>query len=291
MIKIFLMFFPVFVLSFFSCSPKVQEQVKVENKVKKDTVVVKKGPRPTPCTMFSDLVDGEDIKGEFVVYRNFLKTKEWDEAYEYWAHAVHKAPGSNGRVKYHFDDGIKIFKHYYDQEKDSLKRLRWIDSINWVYDKRMECFGDEAYVLGRKAFDFYYYFSRDINQDSIFFLFAKAVDLKKEKADYFVINPFSKMLYDQFKAGKIDTATTKYYANILVNAIEYGSTNCKGTECQAWDMIKDYAPNLLDNFEGIADFYPCEYYKKTYLPVFEENKDSCDIVNMVFRKLQWGKCN
>ncbi len=276
---------------FFSCSPKVREQVKEEKPVEIDTQVVDKGPRPTPCTMFSDLVDGEDIRGEFVIYHNFLKTKEWDEAYEYWTHAFHKAPGSNGRVKYHFDDGIKIFKHYYDLEKDSIKRLKWIDSINWVYDKRIECFGDEAYVLGRKAFDFYYYFSNDISEDTIFNLFAKAIDIKKEKVDYFVINPFSKMLYDRFRKGKIDTLKTKYYANLILNAIEYGSANCKGTECQAWNMIRDYAPNLLDNFEGIEDFYPCEYYTNKYIDIFNENKDSCDIVNLVYRKLQWGKCD
>ncbi len=289
--KIFLIPFSIIFILIYSCSPKVQEQVEDNNKVKADTQIVKKGPRPTPCTMFSDLVDGEDIKGEFVVYRNFLKTKEWDEAYEYWTHAVHKAPGSNGRVKYHFDDGIKIFKHYYDLEKDSLKRLRWIDSINWVYNKRLECFGDEAYLLGRKAFDFYYYFNKDISNDTIFNLFARAVDIKKEKADYFVINPFTKMLYDRFRKGEIDTLQAKHYANLIVDAIEYGSANCKVTECQAWDMIKDYAPKLLDNFEAIEDFYPCDYYKNKYLKIFEENKDSCDFINLVFRKLKWGKCD
>ena len=284
------MFSFVFLL-FYSCSPKVQGKVEDNNKVKVDTPVVKKGPRPTPCTMFSDLIDGEDIKDEYVIYRNFLKTKEWDEAYEYWTHAVHKAPGSNGRVKYHFDDGIKIFKHYYDLEKDSLKRLRWIDSINWVYDKRKECFGEEAYLLGRKAFDFYYYFNKDVSNDTIFNLFARAVDIKKEKADYFIINPFTKMLYDRFRKGQIDTMQAKHYANLLVNAIEYGSTHCKVTDCQAWKMIKDYAPKLLDNFEAIEDFYPCDYYKNKYLKIFEENKDSCDFINLVFRKLKWGKCD
>jgi tetratricopeptide (TPR) repeat protein len=56
-------------------------------------------------------------------------------------------------------------------------------------------------------------------------------------------------------------------------------------------MISDYAPNLLDNFEGIDNFYPCDYYKNKYLKIFEENMDSCDIVNLVHRKLQWGKCD
>jgi len=281
------------VLMVVACSPKVEKKMTGTAEVKRDTVKkeVKTGPRPTPCTMFSDLDNGEDIKGEFVIYKNFLKTNEWDEAYEYWTHAVHSAPGSNGRVKYHFDDGVKIFKHFFDNEKDSLKKAAWVDSINWVYNKRLECFGDEPYVAGRKAFDFYYYFSDYVNEDTIFNLFAKAADGKKEKSDYFIINPFSKLLYDRYKAGTIDTNSLKHYANILVEAIDYGSTHCKGQECQAWEMIKSYAPDILDNFEVIKGFYPCEYYRKRYLPLFKGQDTSCDTVNMVYRKLKWGQCD
>lgn len=273
-----------------SCSPKVTEQVVKEEKKE----VVKKvddEPRPTPCTMFKDLEDGEDVKGMFFIFHNFLKTNEYDEALEYWSEAVRLAPGSNGRMKYHFDDGVKIFKHYYNLEKDPIKRKSLIDSINWIYDKRAECFGDEAYVIGRKAFDFYYYFNKDVSQDTIFDLFAKATDIKKEKVDYFVVNPFSKMIYDRFVSGKLDTLDAKRYANYLMNSIDYGIQHCKKTECQAWKMVKDYAPKLLDNFEAIKDFYPSSYYAKKYMDLFKESKASCDTVNLVHRKLKWGGCD
>ena len=277
---------------FSACSPKVEKTITdVEKKQDAVKETVKSGPRATPCTMFSDLPNGEDIKGEFVIYRNFLKSKEWDEAYQYWTHAIHSAPGSNGRVKYHFEDGIKIFKHFFETEKDSLNKRKWVDSINWVYNKRMECFGDEAYIQGRKAYDFYYYFKDYVSEDSIFKLFKMSVDGKKEKSDYFIINPFSKMLYDRFKAGKLDTVELKHYANILVDAIDYGSAHCKGEECQAWKVVMDYAPRILDNFEVIRGLYPCSYYEKKYLPLFHGHSTSCDTINIVYRKLRWGQCD
>lgn len=289
-IKLLLTYF-IFLVLLSACSTKVVEPVKKVEPKNQNTVKIVEGPRATPCTMFSDLRDGEDVKGNYAIYKSFLKNKEFDLAYEYWILAMHKAPGSNGKVQYHYDDGIKIFKHYYEMEKDTSLKKKWIDSIDWVYNKRIECFGDEAYVLGRKAFDYYYYFNKEISQDTIFSLFAKAVDIKKEKSDYFVINPFSKMLYDSFKKGEIDTATTKHYANILVDAINYGSKNCKGTECQAWEMIRDYAPNLLDNFENIEEFYPSDYYENKYFALFEQNKSSCDTVRLAFRKMSWGGCD
>ncbi len=270
-----------------SCSPKVVEKVAPEEK-KVEKKVVDEGPRPTPCKMFKDLEDAEDVKGMFFIFHNFLKTNEYANALEYWSEAVRRAPGANGRMKYHFDDGVKIFRHFYDIEKDPLKRKSWLDSIDWVYNKRVECFGEDAYVLGRKAFDYYYYFNKDVSQDTIFTMFAKAVDAKKEKTDYFVINPFSKMIYDRFVVAKLDTIDAKRYANYLVDAIEYGSAHCKGTECQAWDMIKDYAPKLLDNFEAIKGFYPSDYYVKKYLKILNNSAESCDTINLVHRKLMWG---
>jgi tetratricopeptide (TPR) repeat protein len=56
-------------------------------------------------------------------------------------------------------------------------------------------------------------------------------------------------------------------------------------------MIKDYANKLLGYYEGIDEFYACDYYKNKYLPLFEHNKGSCDTVHLVHRKLLRGACD
>jgi hypothetical protein len=270
-------------------APKVVENVETVPTVEKEDTL--SGIRATPCKMFSDFPDAMDIMSQFTNYRNFLKVNDYSQAYEYWTKAFHKAPGANGKMKYHFDDGIKIFKYFYEKEPDSLKKIRWIDSVDYVYNKRLGCFDEEATVAGRKAFDYYYSFGNYKSPDTIYNLFKKSVDLKKEKSDYYVINPFSKILLERFEAKQTDTAEAKYYANILIDAIKYGSTNCQGKDCKAWDVIKDYAPYLLESFEQIQDFYKPEFYKEKYLAYYLKNGNDCDTVDLVYRKLVWGGCN
>ncbi len=285
------LFLAMIILSFYalSCTPKIVEKTEVKEEKKETVVEVKEVERPTPCTMFKDRIDGEEVEEYYVIYKQFLKNSEFDQAYDYWSKAFRKAPGSNGVATYHFDDGVEIFKHYYS--KETKNRKRWIDSIDMVYDKRIECFGDEAYTLESKAFDYYFYLKEDVEEDSIFNFVARAADIKKEKTDYFVINPFTSIMYNKFINGELDTATTKHYANILIDAIDYGVSHCKGEECDYWQDIVNYAPYLLDNFEGFKDFYPTSYYKKKYLTMFENSNKDCDTVNLVYRKLKWGGCD
>ncbi|MEZ4907461.1 MAG: hypothetical protein R2771_07440 [Saprospiraceae bacterium] len=286
-----LVFFIILInLAFISCSPKVvntKESVTIEDKTTE--VKVNDESRPTPCVMFTDLVDGEDVMSDFSVYRNLLKSGEYKNAFEYWERAFHKAPGANGKVKYHFDDGVKFYKYFYDNENDPELKLRWIDSVYYIYQKRIECFGDEAYSKGRKAFDYYYYFSDNVNKDTIFNLFAEAVKGQKDHTEYFIINPFSKMLLDRFDKGELDTMEAKLYVNYLTNSIENGLQNCKGQDCESWKIIDDYAPYLLESFESVEDIYPPSYYGGRYFDYYLENPNSCDTIDLVYRKLVWGK--
>ena len=292
--KIKIIFFlSILILIVLSCSPKITSEVveinETEQKPKKEVPV--NINRASPCKMFSDYSDAMDIMSDFTNYRNFIKVEDYSQAYDYWRKAFYKAPGANGRIRYHFDDGVRIFKHFYEVEPDSLKKMRWLDSIDHVYDKRIECFGDESTVAARRAFEYYYSFADVKSADTIYNLFKKAAEIDEKKTDYFVINPFSRMLLDRFEAQVIDTAEAKHYANIMIDAIKYGSENCNGDECKAWEVIKDYAPYLLESFEQIEDFYPPEFYKDKYLGYYMNNRNSCDTVDLVYRKLIWGGCN
>lgn len=275
--------------AFLSCTPKTVEKV-VEEKAPKPKAVEEKKERLTPCKTFDDINNREDVETAFVLYRDQMKLNLPEKAYPLWQVAMHGAPGSNGRVEYHYEDGLRIFKHFYDKSEDSLEQRRWLDSIEWVYDKRMECFGQEDYLAGRKAFDYYYYYNKHVSQDSIYAMFKKSIDGKKEKSDYFVVNPFVKLLNDRYRDSLIDFAEAQHYANQLLDILEYGTNNCKGSECQAWDIINEYAPNLLENFEGEEDFYDCEYYTKKYYQLYLENPEDCDVVNNAYRHMRWGKC-
>ena len=275
-----------------SCSPVIITEIeKPPVEETPEQVFQTEDNRATPCKMLMDFRHSEELEGYFWIFRNSLRLGDYDHAYEYWKKAFHTAPGANGKVRYHFDDGIRIFKHFYDNEQDAQKKLRWLDSIDYVYDKRLECFGETAHVAGRRAFDYYYSFGEHRSIDTIYSLFRASADIDRKETEYFVINPFSRILLDLFIDGVIDTLEAKHYANILIDAIDYGYANCKGDICSAWETVKEYAPFILESFEPIRDFYPADYYRKKYMSLYTKNITSCDSVDLIIRKLMWGGHN
>ena len=271
-----------------SCTPKVQEVVPDPAPV----VEVKVPETPdNPCGTLQDLSGAakEETENAYVLYRDNIKLQDWDEAFRLWKKAYYGAPAANGRIKYQFEDGIKIYKHFYDNETDPGLKREYMDSIMAIYDKRVECYGERYYVTGRKAFDYYYSFYSQIELDSIYEMFKVAVDGKKQRADYFVINPFTKILSDKIVAGDIDMDEGRYFAGLLLDAIAYG--NASGKNKEAWAIINEYAPPRLENLEGIKGFYDCQYYKDKYYALYQADPENCEIINRAYSRMLWGDCD
>lgn len=277
-------------ISFFSCSPKLNE-VKTDATVKVDTIPVKQEPK-SPCISFADLsgYDRERAETAFVLYKDYMKANNFEEAIKHWKLAYSLAPGSNGRVKYHFEDGANIYKRLYDNTTDPTLKKHYVDTIMMIYDKKKECFGDEAYINGIKGFDYFYYYSEYTTPEQTFNLLKSNFDVKGKNADYFVINPFTKLLFDKVTEGKVSNIEGRKYADLILKAIENGKSTCKGKTCEAWEIIEEYAPDRLDALEGVDDFYDCAYYAKKYYALYKQFPDSCEIINLAYARMLRGNC-
>lgn len=279
-----LLFLFVFTL-FVACTPKTTTKVQ---EVPKENTGIDESVDPT-CRQFKHLGSKKQEALEaFVLYRDFLKAKDYEESYSYWKTAFKLAPGSDGRKKYHYDDGVKLFSHFYKNAAEADKKM-WVDSIKMLYDRRKQCFGDDSYLAGRQAFDLYYNFKDHADLDYIWNLFKQSIDAKGEKADYFIVNPMTKLLIDKTGDKSLSLEESKKYANMLWSVIKYGTANC-GDKCETWDVINSYAPDRLESLEGIEGFYDCEYYKNKYYPIYLENIDNCEVVERVKARLIRGNC-
>jgi hypothetical protein len=276
-----------------ACSPKISELA--EEDVVTETVQeenVKSEP-VNPCATFDDLPGYERGQAEtaFVLYRDYMKAENYQEALNQWKIAYSTAPGSNGRVKYHFDDGVKIYKYFYDNTQDETLQRAYVDTVLMILDKRKECFGDEAYVNGLKGFNLYYYFSRHAGSMDIYKMLKSNIDVKGKNADYFVINPFTKLLYDGVMSGDISYEEGRKYAKLILQNIENGKATCKGQICDAWAVIEEYAPDRLESLEALDDFYDCAYYTDKYFTLYKQYPDSCDIINLAYSRMVRAQCN
>jgi hypothetical protein len=278
---------------FIACSPKIGAPLEETKEEVQHEEMSPPEEDTGPCSTFNNLdpMGKDQAETAYVLYKDQVNMKDYEAAYPLWKKAFTLAPAANGRVTYQFDDGIKIFDHFFQKASSEEVKKQYLDSIMSVYDKRIECLGDEAYVAGRKAFDYYYKYRDYTNDTEIFNLFKKALDEKGEKADYFILNPFSSLLYAKVLEESITKEEGSMYAEKVLTAVKYGTANCENGSCEAWEIINEYSPPLLENLEGLEDFYSCDYYLDKYYNLFQSNPESCDTINLVYRKFLWAKCD
>jgi len=247
----------------------------------------------TPCTTLADIDPAirSSTEDAFTLYRDEIRAKDYSAAKVIWKQAYFTAPGSNGKMKVHFDDGIKIYDYLYGIETDSLAKGMLVDTILGVYDKRLECFEDDGTILARKAFNSYYKYQDYTDEDEVFEMFREVVRLKDLQTDYFAINPLSRLLYDRVLSEEISYEEASPLALKIFDIVEEGLATCKGEYCDAWNVINEYSPPLLSQLEGLKGFYSCDYFMDRYFDQYLADSTDCDNVSEVYLKMLWGGCD
>jgi tetratricopeptide (TPR) repeat protein len=284
--------FSFLLIALYGCSPAVTTPIVTEEKPSKPTPPPAKESL-TSCVTLADLSPGlrSSTEDAFVLYRDQIRYENYEAALNLWKQAYSNAPGANGRATYHFDDGIKIYDHFFKKAETQAEKAALVDTIMSIYDKRVECFDDDGSVVALRAFNSYYSYREFIDEGIIFNQFKEVLDRKGNEADYFIINPFSRMLYDRVLDEKISHDEASKIAYKIFDVIDYGTANCKDKFCEAWEVINEYSPSLLSGLEGIRSFYNCDYYMERYYDQFLLDSTTCDNVTEVYLKMVWAGCD
>jgi len=247
----------------------------------------------TPCTTLADIDPAirSATEDAFTLYRDEIRFKNYEAAKGLWKQAYYTAPGSNGKMTVHFDDGIKIYDYLFGLEENQAAKAPLVDTILSVYDKRIECFEDDGTILARKAFNSYYKYSEYSDENEIFDMFSEVVKKKGLQTDYFAVNPLSRLLYDRVLREEIDYEIASPLALKIFDIVEEGLATCEDEYCDAWNVINEYSPPLLSQLEGLKGFYPCSYFMDRYYDQYLADSTDCDNVTEVYLKMIWGGCD
>lgn len=112
------------------------------------------------------------------LYRDYYKQKMYDDAYKYWHIVYTICPASSERM---YVDGTNLVEHKMKKAESNEAKLAYFDTLMMVYDQRIENFGKEGYVLGRKGTDMLRYKSSDA--ESAYNTLAKSIELQANKSE------------------------------------------------------------------------------------------------------------
>ena len=248
-------------------------------------------PKAGPCRTFKDAPRPEEATANFVLYRDFLKVKDWKQAFDYWQKVYAEAPAADGARNTVYADGILFYEHFISQTTDSLEKEKYIDKIFQLYDEIDVCFPQGGYVPARKGFDLYYTYPHRASREDIYALFKQAIDRDGLKTADFVINPFAALLVELYFEKKITRDEAQKYQQLIRDIIKEGLAKCEGVACDRWKVVDSYAPARLEAFEVEKGFYNCDYYMNKYYQDFLDEPTNCDVIRETYSRLVWGGCS
>lgn len=272
-------------LSLLACTPKVPKITTAP--VEEKPAVVPVGP----CSDWFETGNEEEASNEHVIYRDMLKADKLEDAFPHWEKAFSLAPMADGKRFTHFEDGIRLYDYFFRKASDPTLKKEQVQKVMDLYDRMGACGRDTLDIAGRKAFDYYYSYRDYTSDDTIYHLFKASVDKFDLATPYYVLNPFTAILMDQYAVGKVTLAEAQHYTAKIKAILAKGLADCKNpTACETWRIIESYAPVRLADFEGVEGFYDCTYFVDKYYKEFEADPTNCEVIKEVLGRLRFGGC-
>lgn len=249
------------------------------------------------CGTFDDSPEGEDGMVAHTLYRDEVKAKNFEAAYENWRKAYTIAPAANGKNYLHYSDGRKILKALLEKEADAAKKQAYTDEILSLYDQQIQCYGtngQEGYLLGRKGFDMFYYYRNFIGEDTkvadaaILETLKSCIDKGGNDVEYITLVPYASVVVNQFAAEKLDKAGARAVYDQLNKIADHNIAN-NAKNAENFKKTKESMNGTFATIEG--HIFDCAYFVEKTRPVYEANPDDPANIEACIRKLKRRGCD
>ncbi len=238
------------------------------------------------CDGWDKLPNKDEAETAHVLYRQEAKSENYDAAYEQWKKAYDLSPAADGKRPFHYTDGRKILKHKLKNEKDEAKKKELIASILRLYDEQIVCYKEEAYLLGRKAYDMFYDFRTPYSK--VLETLEKSVKLAGNDSEYIILDPYAHVAVYQFTNEKMTKEETRDIYNKLNEIADHNIANNEKFKTQFEAAKKSFTAVFAPVENHIFD---CEYWKVKMKPEYDAAPDNMDVVKKVFAKLKQQECD
>ena len=220
------------------------------------------------------------------LYREFFKHSNYKDAIAPWRVVFGSCPASSERM---YVEGITMYRSFIDSESNPLTKGQLIDTMLLIYDRRIQYFGGEGNVLGRKGIDLLRYRLHnnegDIDVESVNDAYAdlkRSIDLQKNKTRDAVMVTFINSSVTLNDKGEIDDNQTieDYF---MVTEIIDGLLD----KSSRWPKAK----KNIDELMLASGLLTCDALDKYFVPQYEANKTDKDFLENVIKFYSSAGCD
>jgi tetratricopeptide (TPR) repeat protein len=208
----------------------------------------------------------------------FMKINLYDYALPSWREVFAKCPASSRNIYLY---GVRIYKEKIEKENDPALQQKYIDTLMLVYDKRIENFGQEGLVLGKKGMDLLKYRNNAISE--VHGYLEKSVKLTGKSAEDAVLVTYIQTSVVLYKSGKIQGQ--EVIDNYLVIADILNQKIAAGE--------KDQSETALMNVESIfseSGAGSCTDLINIFTPRYNQNTGDIELLKKITSLLEKRGC-
>jgi tetratricopeptide (TPR) repeat protein len=235
-----------------------------------------------------------DFMNELSLFTEFYKQENWKSALPHWKNVYNKYPKSTKNI---YIQGVKMHESLIENAETQEEREKYIDQLMKIYDKRIKYFGEEGYVLGRKATAYLEYKLNTDNPpegDALKETLKKgydwlnqSIELQQGKTElpiYVLLMQTTRSLFKLDELPKETVVKNYDMANTLLNT--YISETEEQSGIDDANKVKAYIEEIFGS-SGAAD---CEALVNIFAPQYENNKDDAEFIKSMLRRLGNAGC-
>lgn len=228
--------------------------------------------------------DPELCKRSYTLYKEFHRQKNYRDALPYWRKTIEVCPKFSTSV---WSDGEKMFKSRIESTEDLVEKEVLIDSLMWIYDQRVNYFGNnprypEGYILGNKGVALLDYRKEDTKTG--YDILKKSIELQDKASKPPVVLVFMQASRQLFSDGLIDAAQVLKDYEMAMNVVD---TNLKDNpKDKLWQTAKNGIETHFTK-SGAAD---CDALVALYEPLFDANQTDEEWLKKISRQLRKAGC-
>ncbi|MEK7990028.1 MAG: tetratricopeptide repeat protein [Thiotrichaceae bacterium] len=214
------------------------------------------------------------------LYGEFYKQKNYKDARGPWLKAITTCPTSSKNL---YIKGSSMYKKFIAAEKDADKKLLLTDTLMWIYDQRIEHFGQKGYVLGRKGSDLFRY-NRDKASEAHAIL-KESIALQGNKSERGAITSYYQTSEKLFKKGEMTQEELVLLFPDLSAIVTYNFEKAKDEKTKTkW---ADAAVLLEQIF---AQYAGCTELVQIYAPKYEANPKDTNVLIQIIAFFSKSDC-
>lgn len=200
------------------------------------------------------------------LYRDYYKQKSYEDAYKFWKIVYTICPASSERM---YVDGANLVEYKLKKAATDEEKKAYVDTLKMVYDQRIENFGKEGYVLGRKGTDMLRYDQQNIEE--VYATLKKSIDLEGNKSGAGAIFSAMNAAVIMERKSKLEEVEVVAMFGQLSDILGAAIARYEGKKTQ------EYYLRAQESVEKVAAPYlNCDILVKMANDNYEKNKENAD---------------